>query len=1636
MGWRDVCAGRFTAIAQATPDACAVLDQGRQISYRELDVRSSQVAAWLTAQGAQADGIVAVLADRSADLSACVLGTWKAGCAYLALDPETPRERLAAIFAHTRPVAALTQARLRHRLPPGNSPSLAVDRDVLPAGVNALAGCWPDQLAYVIYTSGSTGSPKAVGVSHGALLAILDEWQRVYRLNSEVRSVLQVAGFGFDVATGDLARALLTGACLITCPRDLLLSPPDLYELMRRTGPDFAEFTPALLRPLVGYLRHTGGRLDFMRCLVAGGEPWSATDYRATREVTGPDVRIFNSYGLTETAVDNTYFEVADTVPATGYLPIGRAFGGTSPVILNDGLQAAEEGELYLGGRQLARGYLGDPSITAERFVPWPDGPPGARLYRTGDVVRKQPGGDISFLARRDDQVKVNGVRVDLLEVQSALMAHPGVQAAAVVSSHRSEQVVLAAYLLPVPGDPVIEAGAVRRFLARRLTASMIPAFISVVGELPLNANGKVDRARLPPPVRAYGDPKLDQVDNPLEATLLRIFTRVLGRTVSGTDQDFFELGGSSLLAGHVAALVRAELGAAVPATALFTNPTARDLAAVVTRAGTDDTIEVNPGRTEGPLAPAQNRLWMLHEIDKDLCAAYNIPAVVRISGPLNAQRLEEALNLLMARHAVLRTAFVTATAGPLQRVSEDCAIDLVRRPADTGTEAWLLAFARQPFDLHRPPLLRAALLDEPGGRYRLVLVMHHLVSDGWTLRILLRELGAIYSALMSGTTSALPTLSVSYLDYSVSRAERLRRGDFGEQLASWRKHLSGYTPAPVLPAAVTDTPTLGRRRVKLGTDVTGLVKDLARESRATVFVVMLAVLAGLLQRWSGRDDFIIGVPFGDRVIPGTEPLAGFFVNTVPVRFQLPANVTFAGLARLTRAAIVHAAANQDIPFDVIQQEARRDGLGAEFQVWFNFLGPPEEPPAMAGVDTEMLEPPLIGALFDLSLYVTELPEDLEIDVVFDLSRCDGQHADALIRQYVALITAVSIDPERTVRAHRLATAQPRASAQPARAFPSVPVLFAEQAARTPDASAIRAADCAVSYAGLRNWAEVIADRLADHLRPGRNVVAIFLPRSGALAAALLGVLMAGGAFCVLDPAHPEGRLAAHIEQAQPVAVLCGSGNSLPGSVRSSAGSIIEMVNGSAAGASGQNPALIKASPDGTAYLAFTSGSTGTPKLVRGGQPPVVHFIDWYAGQFGLGAHDRFAMLSGLSHDPLIRDLFVPLCTGGALCVPVPELIRMPRELRAWLADEQVTVAHLTPPLIRLLAEAPGGLLPDMRLVVSGGDMLYGADVELMRKIAPNATVVNAYGTTETPQIMSWHEIGPGKPSGPANARVPIGCGIEGVELDIRGESGQRAAVGELGSVFVRTPYLSEGLGDEYGTGDLGRYLPDGQIELAGRADGQVKIAGYRVQPAELDACARQLPYVRDCLTVATPGPDGQPCLVIYVIPELDRVPSLERLRADLRADLPAYLLPSGLMTLESLPLTPGGKPDRSALPAWVPAAREIPAAPPHSALEKQIAAIWCEMLHGVSPGVNTNFFDIGGNSMLIMRVQQRLEAETGQAVAVLALFEHPTIRALADYLSHGGQSVDLDGPAAAPHAFPGSRRRLSIRQEIRDKWA
>lgn len=1618
----DLCPDLFAAIAARDPDAVAVLDVGHNVTYARLAERARRAAGWLAGHITGPDDVVAVITERSAAWPAGALATWFAGAAFLAIDPLLPPARLDAVLAQTRPVAVITERRLLPVAGRQGLPALAIDGPLpgRPAPVSRRGG--PDDLAYVIYTSGSSGTPKRVGIPHRALRAVLDAWDEVYNLRARPPRALQAASAGFDVAVGDLVRTVATGGCLVTCPREVLLDPPALYDLLRRARVDYAEFTPSLLRPLLRYLDGTGGDLGFMRLIVLGGERWPVADYRLLRRVAGPGVRLVSTYGLTEATIDSTWYEAGGQVPPAGTVPIGKAFPGTSLVILDAAGNAAAEGELYVGGDQLARGYLDDPAGTASRFGPVPGGPSGARLYRTGDLVRTLPSGDLEFLGRNDDLVKIKGVRLHPAEVADVLARHPGVADVVVVPWPAADDGTRLAAYFSCPGGEAASPASLREFALSALPAAMVPAWFCQVEAVPLTTNGKTDRTRLPPPpsddVRAAGDTGPGGGD--LTTAVRQIWSRVLGTEVTGDEQNFFELGGDSIAAARMTAEVRSALGVKLPPGAVFASPTVAGLVRLAGR-GEYPVIPVGADRASGPLSPGQLGLWLLDQLTGGL-SAYNIPVVIELSGPLRLGALRAAISRLVGRHEALRTAFTLTADGPVQCVrAADLTLEVTDEGCGLDPATWAARFSARPFDTGTAPLIRAGLYRLGGESHQLVIAVHHLACDGRTISVLLTELAEIYSALAAGTEPELAPLPMRYLDFACWYADGLAGGAFDAQLGHWRAALPAQLPRVCLPSAPRETDSrVLRVSLRLDARTAASVRTAARARQATVFAALLAALAVLLHRWTGQDDLVIGVPLGDRRIPGTERLAGFFVSTVAVRVRVAADRSFADVISAAQSALTGAYLNQDLPFEQIAQRLGWPRTRRPFGIWFNGLGPADPDPVMTGLRTRLLDPPAIGAPSDLSLYVSEDGDELRIDVVFDAAVHDEPHVTELLRQFRVLVAALCAEPGTPVLAPRLADATPALTAGPLR-----------WAGAAGDRVAIRQAGTGISYAELSRWAGAVAAAVrAGGAGPGSTVV-VYAHRGASLCAAMLGILGAGAAFCVLDPGQPEARLIRQVQAAGPaVLVHTTAAGPLPAALRRFP--VIEL---------GEHPEpgeeLVPGPAGDIAYLLFTSGTTASPKRVSVGHAPLVNFLDWYIPEFGIGPDDRFALLSGLCYDPVLRDIFTPLSSGAALCVPPGDVLREPAALASWFGAERVTVLHVTPPVLRLLARHGGpGALPAVRLIVCGGDRLSYGDVRLARGLAPGAVVVNGYGTTETPQLVCCEVVT--DDAGPAGRPVPLGRAVAGASVEIITADGHRAGVGELGQIVVRGDHLAAGAGPRFVTGDLGRYLPDGRIDFAGRADDQVKIDGIRVEPAETDAAIRHLPGVRDCVTVVRDEAGSGPRLVTYAVLGRSAELSLQRLRAQLGRHLPPQALPSALVLLARLPMTPNGKVDRAALPPAGAGTGLTAAGPrPRTSMELTVAREWRSVLGVAEVTAESQFFEIGGTSLTAVAVARRLQTALRRPVPVISLFEHPTVRSLASFLADEEVQAGPDAePGPARRVSPDANRRLSIRRTIQSERA
>jgi amino acid adenylation domain-containing protein len=1635
--------------ARQTPDALAVVAGEERLTYGELMERSGALARRLRQFGVRPEIPVALCVERSADLVVGVLGILQAGGVYLPLDPDSSAARLGFVLQDAGAAALVTQGRVIARLPETGTPVLLLD-DFLQdeeAGPEPPA-VLPDHLAYLIYTSGSTGRPKGVAVTHAAAVEHCLTWARAYRMGERDR-VLQFPSAGFDASVEQIFSALLTGATLALRGPEMW-GPRELSGRIVELGLTIVDLPTAFFSR---WVQDAGdlGVPPSLRVIGTYGEELRAETVRRWSATPLAGVPLLNCYGPTETVVSATLHRVRPEEGETGPVPIGRALPGRVARVLDplghprpDGFP----GELALSG-PLARGYLGRPDLTAERFTPDPFGAPGSRLYRSGDLARRRPDGAIEFLGRLDDQVKVRGFRVEPGEIEAVLAEHPEVREAAVLAMAGLDgDRRLVAFVAPQIPDGLLA------FLRQRLPDFMLPAAWAALPVLPLNANGKVDRAVLAARAGEAEAPEAageEEARTPEEELLAGIWADLLGRGRVGVHDDFFALGGHSLLATRVVARVSRLFGIDLPVSALFQTPTVAGLAARIAGAtampGTEAAPPVRPvPRPPGaalPLSFAQRRLWFLDQLEPG-SAVYNVPGEVRLAGALDAPALAAAFGEVLRRHEALRAVFLTERGEPVQRIGPAAVrmplVDLSALPDRARAleaERRARAEARRPFDLAQGPVCRALLLRLERVNHRLCVTFHHIAADDWSLDLFLDELSSLYGAISTGNVPALPELPVQYPDFAVWQRDWLSGGELERQLAYWRGRLAGL-PVLELPAdrprpAVRD-PRGAVRSLVLPAATAEAVAALARREGVTLFMALLGIFQTLLARVTGETTIPVGSPVANRRRPEVERLIGLFVNTLVLDVRVGDDPALRDLLARVREAALSAYTHQDLPFERLVEElapSRDLSQNPLFQVVL-VLEEPLPARSAAGLSLEPVRRDSGTAKFDLVLAVSPRPDGgWDVFAEHSAALYDRATIERLLGQWRTLLEgAAAAGPSTPLSRLPLLTAPERqqihAEWNDTRAvFPAglrLHDLIAAQAARTPDVVAVVGEGERVTYRGLMERAGRLARFLrAEGVGP-ESRVGLCLERSPELLAGILGILRAGGAYLPLDPAYPQERLELMLEDAG--AELLVTQSSLAGRFGFFAGRtvLLDLDADRAridAAPEVENP---EADESNLAYVIYTSGSTGRPKGVAIEHRSAVTLVHW-----GLAAFPPEILMGSLAatsvcFDISIFELFVPLAMGGKVIL-APNVVGLPQ----LAAIGEVTIVNAVP---SPMAELVGSRLPEgLRIVNLGGEALKADLVERIYAHPQVERVCNLYGPSEdtTYSTCAWVPKGA--------SLVTIGRPIANTEVRVLGRHGEPVPQGAHGELFLSGAGLSRGyLGrpeltadrfvpDPFGppgarmyrTGDRVRFLPDGELDFLGRFDHQVKLHGIRMELGEIEAVLEQHPAVRQGVAaLRSDGPEGAR-LVGYLVPEVVSEEGMDALAADvaafLRARLPGTMVPTAWVVLPALPLSPNGKVDRRLLPAPARAGGAGAVAPRNPA-EETLAALWSEVLGLERVGVHDDFFELGGHSLLAVRAAFRTAEAFGVEVPVAALFQAPTIAELAEWLERTGSRAAPPAPA------------------------
>ncbi|HEU4557489.1 MAG TPA: amino acid adenylation domain-containing protein [Longimicrobium sp.] len=1628
----------FAARVASTPDAAAVEFGAARLSYAELDARANALAARLRAGGIGAGGRVGVSMERSAELVVAMLGALKAGAAYVPLDPSYPAERLAFMLEDAGVGALVVRGEVPEALAGFGGPviSLSVDDAIDGEMADASVDVPAEALAYVVYTSGSTGTPKGIGIPHRAVVRLVRNTNYVPFTASE--RIAQISNASFDAITFEVWGALLNGGAIVGVDRETTLVPRKLAEALREERITAAFVTTALFNQVARLHPDAFGTL---RHLLFGGEAVDPSAVRGVLEAGGPG-RLLHVYGPTESTTYATW-QLVDGVPENAAtIPIGIPLANTTGYVL-DGVRpcnVGEPGELCLGGDGLAWGYLGRPAMTAERFVPdHLSGIPGARLYRTGDRVRRLDDGGVEFLSRIDQQVKVRGFRIEPGEIEAALRDLPQVREAAVMVRTDAGEKRLVAYVVPADGVAPTPA-ELRDALSGRMPDYMVPTAFVALPSIPLTPNGKVDRRALPAPDAASTDEYVPPRTQS-ETSLAALWAQVLGAERVSVEDDFFLLGGHSLLATQVVSRIRQAFGVELPLRAVFEAPTIRRLAA---------RLDVLRGRTDPPLPPvlpvdragalpvsfAQERMWFLERLEPG-AGVYNMPVRIRLRGPVDAEALRRALELVIHRHEALRTVVREENDQAVQRVQSPARFELpLITPGDKkdslrvlDEEAW------KPVDLANGPATRAILVREGDDEHVLALTIHHAQADGWALGIILREASTAYEAFAAGREPELPPVDLQYGDFSVWQRANLSGERLDREAEWWRDKLAGAPPLLELP---TDRPRPPRQSyrgaalpMRLDPDLVRRLKALAAREGATTFMALLAGFQALLGRLSRQEDVVVGTPVASRSRAETEEIVGLFVNTLALRADLSGDPTFRALLRQVRETTLGAYAHQDVPFEKLVELLRVDrslSHAPVFQVMFALQSQETGTVRLPGVRADYDELELRAAKFDLSVSLEETADGaVEGAIEFATDLWDAETVARLAERYVLLLEALVSDPEARVWSvdalapgEREALAAWSDGAAPADPVPGH-VLFERQAERTPDATAVVFESTELTYVELDRRANQLARYLRDLGVGPETLVAIMLERSPDQVAAVLAIWKAGGAYLPIDPVYPAGRRGYMLADSGATVLLTRSGSW--DKVDVSQARVLDMDEAwQAAEGLDDGPLGIHVEPLDLAYVIYTSGSTGRPKGTMNTHLGLANLGAAYRQPFGVEPGTRMLQFASFSFDAAVADIISSFANGGTLVLAPQEALAPGRPVLETLERQRVNTAMLPPSLWALL---PDDGLPDLRVPVTAGE---ACPPEVAARWSRGRQLVNAYGPTEA-TVCSTLGIIEGAPR-----RVPLGRPLAGIRVHVLDRELCEAGIGVpgeicVGGIGVGRGYLGRpGLTAErfvpdpvahvpgarmYRTGDLGRWLPDGTLDYLGRLDHQVKLRGFRVELGEVEAALAELPDVREALALVRTSPAGDPRLVAWVIPAEGATPEAVPLRTALRRTLPEHMVPGEIVVVHSWPLTPNGKIDRAALPepAWGGAhGRDEP---PRTPTEEMLATVWCDVLGVPRVGRRDGFFALGGHSLLATRAVSRIRNVLGVEVQLRELFDAPTLEALAARID--GERARAGGVADEP---------------------
>ncbi|MBU8700294.1 lichenysin non-ribosomal peptide synthetase LicA [Bacillus paralicheniformis] len=1654
--------GLFEQKAADHPEKTAVVYEGQKLSYRELNEQSNRLARALRRRGIGPDAPAAIVMERSERVITAMLGVLKAGGAYVPIDPGFPEERIRFMLEDSKVKAVITDSGLTFETAETVRFSEALSESLENGHPSSEAGA--GHLAYIIYTSGTTGRPKGVMIEHRQVHHLVRGLQQaVGAYDQDDLKLALLAPFHFDASVQQIFTSLLLGQTLYIVPKKTVSDGRALSDYYRRHQIDVTDGTPAHLQLLSAADDLSGVKL---RHMLVGGEALSrvATErlLQLFAETAESVPAVTNVYGPTETCVDASSFTMtnhADLQGDTAYVPIGRPIGNNRFYILDENgalLPDGVEGELYIAGDGVGRGYLNLPDMTADKFLEDPF-VPGGFMYRTGDAVRWLPDGTVDFIGRKDDQVKIRGYRIELGEIESVLQGAPAVGKAVVLARPETGgSLEVCAYVVPKQSGE-IDLQGLREHLSKHLPDYMIPSHFVELDEIPLTGSGKVDRkALLRHEVSVSGTAEYAAPRNEYEEKMVGIWQEVLGTEQVGIHDQFFELGGHSLKAMAMLAKIHKAFGVEVPLQVLFEKPTVAALSGFVSEAEKDGytVIEPAPESDDYPLSLAQQRIYIVSQLE-DAGVGYNMPAAAMLEGTLDVQRIQAAFQKLIDRHEALRTSFTVVDGEPRQNIHQRVQFKIEKVKADgKPIEQMAKSFVRR-FDLAKAPLMRAGLVRLADGRHVLLFDMHHLVSDGVSISIILNELAALYKG------EELPEPNLHYKDYAFWQRTQAQKG-FQKEEAYWQSVFARELPVLQL---ITDEPRPSvqsfegdRVSAVLPKDMKEKLAVLAEQNGATLYMVMLAAYNMLLAKYSGQEDVIVGTPAAGRRHSDLEGIIGMFVNTLAIRSKVESGRTFRDFLHDVKKTVIDAFEHQEYPFERLAEKvgASRDlSRHPVFDTMFILQNAWEDIPMLGDLHLSIYETNFNIAKFDLTLQAKEEQGELILDLDYSTKLFKKDTAERMLKAYLHLLEGMTADPLRRIGEYSLLTEEetnrqlvafnPAASDYPREK--TIVQLFEEQAAERGGHPALQFEDKVWSYGELNRKANQLARRLRERgVQPG-TTAAILTARSAEMVIGILAVLKAGAAYVPIDPDHPEKRVQ-HFFEDSGAAVLLTQKAMKPLAEAAEFGGDILFLEDEHLYLGDASDLRLPISPEAMANLTYTSGTTGTPKGNMVSHRNILRTVK-NTNYLDVMTSDIVLSISNYVFDAFMFDVFGSLLNGAKLVIAPKDTILDMSRLAHVLEKEKVTVLMITTALFNLLTDMRPDSLKGLRRVLFGGERASVDHVRRALNTVGKGRLLHMYGPSESTVFTTYYPVN----EVPDDAQaIPIGKPVSNTEVLILDSFGNVQPAGVAGELCVGGDGLVRGYfnrpeltaekftehpfktGEKiYRTGDMARWLADGCLEFIGRIDHQVKIRGQRIELGEIEHHLLTHEMVQEAavLAVDTGKRDQMICAYFTADQEL----SSEELRRYAAEGLPGYMIPSVFMQLQELPLTGNGKVDRRALPEPdVTQAAQKEYTAPRSRTEAQLADLWQEVLNVPKIGVHDNFFELGGHSLIGMTLIARIQQEMNVDLQLKDLFQAPTIETLAQAAekTEKKSAVYIEAaPDQETYPVSSAQKRLYVLQQI-----